>query len=183
MSQQATNPPAVFDYSGRQVRAITIDGDPWFVAVDVCKILDHSNHRMAVAGLDADEKGVSTTDTPGGPQSTIIVSEAGLYALVMRSRRPEAKAFSRWVRHEVLPSIRRTGSYGAPQAAIPQTYADALQLAADQARMIDRQASEIETAQAKVAELEPRTAATATATRAYSTADVPVSGWRATPGR
>ncbi len=102
--------PYVFD--GREVR-IQVDevGEPWFCAADVCACLGLDNARQAVAPLEADEKGVRIADTPGGPQQMQHVTEAGLYQLVMVSRRPEAKVFRRWVTHEVLPSIRKTGGY------------------------------------------------------------------------
>jgi prophage antirepressor-like protein len=95
-----------------QVRGFLDDtGNPWFVAMDVCRALDLSNHRSSLALLDDDEKGVHTVDSLGGPQEMIVISEPGLYSLILRSRKPEAKAFKRWVTHEVIPSIRRTGQY------------------------------------------------------------------------
>lgn len=93
------------------VRVAEIDGEPWFIAADVCRALDVKNGRDAVSRLDDDEKGVALTDTLGGRQEMAAVSEAGLYALVLSSRKPEAKAFKRWVTHEVLPSIRQHGAY------------------------------------------------------------------------
>lgn len=94
------------------VRIALINGEPWFVAVDVCKALDIVNARDAVKRLDDDEKNtvVLTDGIPGNPNKT-IVNEYGLYALVLSSRKPEAKAFKRWVTHEVLPIIRKTGGY------------------------------------------------------------------------
>lgn len=83
------------------VRVVMQGDDPWFVAKDVCDCLDLSNNRGAIASLDDDEKGVSITDTLGGQQEMSIISEAGLYSLILRSRKPEAKAFKRWVTHEV----------------------------------------------------------------------------------
>lgn len=104
---------AIFENSAfGNVRVIMRDGEPWFVAKDVCEILELGNPRSSVALLDDDEKGVHTMDTLGGPQAMVIISESGLYALIFRSRKPEAKAFSRWVRQEILPSIRKTGAYG-----------------------------------------------------------------------
>jgi len=100
-----------FSFNGAEVRAITKDGEPWFVAADVCRVLEISNSRDAVSSLDDDEKGVATTDTLGGAQSLNIISESGLYALTFKSRKPEAKAFKKWVTNEVLPAIRKTGSY------------------------------------------------------------------------
>lgn len=94
-----------------QVRTITRDGEPWFVAADVCRALEIKNNRDALAKLDSDEKGVALTDTPGGAQKMTIVNEPGLYSLVLGSRKPEAKAFKRWITHEVIPAIRKTGQY------------------------------------------------------------------------
>ena len=104
-----------FPATGQVIRTIEIDGTPWFIAADVCAALGIANHRDALARLDADEKGVGTTDTLGGPQAVAIVSEPGLYGLTWTSRKPEAGAFRRWVKHDVLPTIRRTGSYSAPK--------------------------------------------------------------------
>lgn len=106
----------VHRYHDSDIRIVLRGGEPWFVAKDVCDVLEVGNSRDAVARLDEDEKGVGTIDTPGGPQEMAVVNEPGLYALVMTSRKPEAKAFRRWVTHEVLPSIRRTGVYAAPMA-------------------------------------------------------------------
>ena len=94
-----------------EVRVEEINGDPWFVAADVCRALDLGNSRQAITRLDEDEKGVTLNDTLGGKQEMTIINEAGLYALVLSSRKPEAKAFKRWITHEVLPSIRRNGAY------------------------------------------------------------------------
>lgn len=104
-----------FSYDGREVRTVLVDGEPEFVAVDVCRILDHSNSRAAVAGLDDDEKGVRNVYTLGGDQQMVTVTEPGLYSLIIRSRRPEAKKFRRWITHEVLPQLRRTGKYAAAE--------------------------------------------------------------------
>lgn len=94
-----------------KIRTVEIDGEPWFVAKDVCDCLGLGNSRQATLRLDEDEKGVISNDTPGGEQEMTVVSEPGLYALIANSRKPEAKAFKRWVRHDVLPKIRKTGSY------------------------------------------------------------------------
>ncbi|MFR6632236.1 MAG: phage antirepressor [Atopobiaceae bacterium] len=87
------------------------DGEPMFVAKDVCTALEVKNSRDAIARLDNDERGVVLIDTPGGEQQMQAVNEAGLYVLVLSSRKPEAKAFKRWVTHEVLPALRRDGGY------------------------------------------------------------------------
>lgn len=97
------------------VRVVQVGGEPWFVAADVCRALKISNSRDAVARLDDDEKGIGSTDTLGGKQGMQIINEPGLYTLVLGSRKPEAKAFKRWVTHEVLPAIRKTGSYKTPK--------------------------------------------------------------------
>lgn len=104
---------SVFSFEKSPVRTILVSGAPWFSSADVGKILQLSNIRASVALLDDDEKGVNTIDTPGGKQEISIVSESGLYALIFKSRRPEAKKFRRWVTSEVLPAIRKTGSYSA----------------------------------------------------------------------
>lgn len=97
-----------------QVRVVVRDNEPWFVAADVCKVLQIVNSRDALTRIDDDEKGVVLTDTLGGKQKVTIVNEPGLYTLVLSSRKPEAKAFRRWITHEVIPSIRKHGAYLTP---------------------------------------------------------------------
>lgn len=104
----------VFSYKGNEVRTVLRDGEPWWVLKDVCDILELSNSRMVADRLDDDEKGVSIADTPGGKQEITIVSESGLYSVILLSRKPEAKKFKRWVTHEVLPTIRKHGVYVTP---------------------------------------------------------------------
>ena len=94
-----------------KVRTLTIGGEAWFVAADVCKALELGNPSMTVERLDDDEKGISTIDTLGGKQRMAIINEPGLYSLVITSRKPEAKAFKRWITHEVIPAIRKRGVY------------------------------------------------------------------------
>jgi prophage antirepressor-like protein len=105
--------PVPFLFEGSQlVRVVNgLDGIPWFVAADVCRVLRLGNTTMALRMLDADEKGLSIVETLGGRQELNTVSEPGLYKLIGRSRRPEARRFDRFVRHEILPAIRRTGHY------------------------------------------------------------------------
>jgi anti-repressor protein len=106
-----------FDFRGASLRTLTDEeGEPWFVAKDVCDILGMSNPSMAVIALDKDEVAqIDPKDYLGSEnrsnQAVNIVSEPGLYKLIMRSRKPEAKEFQRWVTHEVLPQIRKTGGY------------------------------------------------------------------------
>lgn len=98
------------------IRTTTINGEPWFVAVDVCKALDIDNSRQALARLDEDEKNtVILNDGNRGNPNTAIVNEPGLYALVLSSRKPEAKAFKRWITHDVIPTIRKHGAYITPE--------------------------------------------------------------------
>lgn len=94
-----------------QVRTMTIDGSPWFVAKDVCECLGITKHRDAVSRLDGDERGSVEVDTLGGTQQMAAVNEYGLYSLVLSSRKPSAKAFKRWITHEVIPAIRKHGAY------------------------------------------------------------------------
>ena len=115
-----------FEFKSHEVRTVIIDGEPWFVAKDVCEILEIANARDAVAALDSDEKdGVGITDAIGREQKTTVVSESGLYALIFKSRKPQAKAFRKWVTSEVLPQIRKTGKYEVQKT--PQTYIEALE--------------------------------------------------------
>ena len=111
----------VFTYNSNEVRTVEMKGEPWFVLKDVCEVLGIGNSRMVADRLDEDEKGVSQIDTPGGLQNVSIISESGLYNVILRSDKPEAKPFRKWVTGTVLPSIRRHGAYMTPetlQAAI-----------------------------------------------------------------
>lgn len=103
-----------FTYGDKPVRTQTDEaGDPWFVAMDVCDVLEIANVSQATESLDADEKdSISIIDTIGREKKVLAVSEPGLYHLILTSRKPEAKAFRRWVKHDVLPAIRKTGQYG-----------------------------------------------------------------------
>ena len=92
-----------------KVRSLLLNGEPWFVAIDVCAAIEVD--RTAVRRLDDDEKGVHLMHTPGGDQRLGIINEYGLYSLILSSRKPEAKAFKRWITHEVIPAIRKHGAY------------------------------------------------------------------------
>lgn len=95
-----------------EIRTVTIDGEPWFVGRDVAEILGYSNPRDALAKhVDDEDKGVAKCDTLGGIQDLTIINESGLYSLILSSKMPTAKRFKRWVTSEVLPQIRKTGSY------------------------------------------------------------------------
>ena len=94
-----------------RVRVVECEGEPWFVAKDVCECLELTDVSKTISLLDDDEKGTNSIRTPGGEQQMLVVSEPGLYSLILRSRKPEAKAFKRWIIHEVVPSIRKRGLY------------------------------------------------------------------------
>jgi prophage antirepressor-like protein/mRNA-degrading endonuclease toxin of MazEF toxin-antitoxin module len=102
----------VFSYQGNQVRTVLKDGESWFVAKDVCDILELTDGRKSIELLDDDERNIiPVMDSMGRMQDSYVVNEPGLYSLVLKSRKPEAKAFKRWITHDVIPQIRRTGSY------------------------------------------------------------------------
>lgn len=105
------NELTVFNYETSEVRTLEIDGEPWFVLKDVCEVLEISNHKNVATRLDEDEKGVHLMDTLGGAQNTTIINESGLYSVILRSDKPQAKPFRKWITSEVLPSLRKTGSY------------------------------------------------------------------------
>jgi anti-repressor protein len=138
--------PFTFPETGTPVRTVTVDGEPWFVGTDVARVLELGNIHSSLALLDDDEKGIHSVETLGGAQRVVTVNEPGIYSLILRSRKPQAKAFKRWITHEVIPSIRRTGSYSV--APVEMTKLEALQAAieSEQARLV---------AEARVAELEP----------------------------
>lgn len=99
-------------YNGSEIRSIDIDGQIWWVLKDVCKILELSNPSKVASRLDEDERSNFELGRQG---KTIVINESGLYSVILRSDKPEAKPFRRWITHEVLPEIRRTGSYNIPE--------------------------------------------------------------------
>lgn len=103
-----------FNFDAQPIRIRDQDGQLWFVAADICAALDITSHRDAVARLDDDERASVMLDTLGGQQPHTAINESGMYKLALRSRKPAAKRFTKWVTSEVLPSIRRTGQYGRP---------------------------------------------------------------------
>jgi hypothetical protein len=102
-----------YRFHGSLIRAFLVEGRSWFVAAEVCAALDLVNPRMVVKSLRPAHRGVSTMDTPGGVQTVNLITEGAIYVLVFKSRKPQADAFQSWVTDEVLPQIRRTGSYSA----------------------------------------------------------------------
>ena len=125
------NAMQAFNYEGNEVRTVMKDGEPCWVLADVCQVLGIQNNRNAARRLDDDEK--NTVHLAGGirgnPNMTII-NESGLYKVILRSDKPEAKKFTRWVTHEVLPTLRKTGTYSMPGAAQPFTMEQMAQFAA-----------------------------------------------------
>ena len=107
-----SNSLQLFQNTDWKVRVVMRNGEPWFVAKDVCECLDLGNPSQAIARLEDDERWLISNEALRANGETAVVSEPGLYSLVLGSRKPEAKAFKRWVTHEVLPSIRKTGGYG-----------------------------------------------------------------------
>lgn len=139
-----------FDYQDQPVRVVTIDGEPWFVLADLCRVLDLAKPSRVAMRIADDMKGAHQMSTPGGTQEMTIVSEPGMYEVVIRSDKPEATAFRRWVTAEVLPSIRKTGNYGTPR-----------QLTDDELihRALTVSVARVESLTARLAIVEPKAAA------------------------
>lgn len=117
----------IFKYQDTPVRTVLVDGEPWFVLADLCKVLDLSNPSMVADRLDEDALSTAEViDSMGRNQASRIVSEPGMYAVVFMSRKPEAVAFRRWITHEVLPAIRKTGGYGQVELTREQRMAQAV---------------------------------------------------------
>lgn len=132
--------PNIFSFNTRAVRVVVRDGEPWFVATDVCAALGYVNTSKAVADhLDDDERSHEQLDRSRMGSKAVVINESGLYALVLRSRKPEARKFAKWVTGEVLPSIRQTGGYTKPTAdaqRLKQAYELATEVAAVAARTV-----------------------------------------------
>ena len=135
----------VFEYQNNKVRTVDVDGEAWFVLKDVCDVLhmDTSKIKQVADRLDDDEKGRCSVPTPGGEQATWIINESGLYHVILRSDKPEATPFRRWVTNDVLPAIRKTGSYNAPQLTRSQLLATALIAAHEELEEKDKQIAEL----------------------------------------
>ena len=139
-----------FNYEDAQVRVVMINTEPWFVLADLCKVLEIAAVGRVAARLDEGVRQTHTLQTAGGPQQMTIVSESGMYEVVIRSDKPEAAAFRRWITGEVLPTIRRTGGYGRTVAELPDRKA--------LARMVIEAEEARELAEARLAELAPKAA-------------------------
>lgn len=135
----------VFEYQNNKVRTVDVEGEAWFVLKDVCEILrmDTTQLKKVADRLDEDEKGRTLITTPGGMQETWIVNESGLYHVILRSDKPEAAPFRRWVTNDVLPEIRKTGSYNAPQLTRSQLLATALIAAHEELEEKDKRIAEL----------------------------------------
>lgn len=120
----------IFRHDGADLRTVSVDGEPWFVASDVARILGYRDAHNLTRRLEEDDRGTRSVSTPSGEQQMTVISEAGLYAAILGSQVKGARAFKRWVTREVLPSIRRTGGYEI-QRRLPQTFAEALRELAD----------------------------------------------------
>jgi anti-repressor protein len=147
-----------FIYNGMNVRTAVVNGESWFVAADICRILDIGNPSDTLSRLDDDEKNtlVLTEGIPGNPEKR-VVNEAGLYTLILRSRKPEARAFKRWVTHEVLPAIRKTGIYATEAILDNPDLAIAALTKLKEERNRARELAQINAAQQQqIAELRPK---------------------------
>jgi len=137
-----SNELQVWQYNKHQVRTVIKDGEPWFVAKDICDTLNLANTSQATSKLEDAEKGIIRMDTLGGEQSMVIVNESGMYAMVLRNDKAEARIFRVWVTGTVLLEIRKHGTYTIPTAtpalAVPATFSEALFLAAKQAEQIEQ---------------------------------------------
>lgn len=132
-----TNEIQIFNYQDAEVRTVIVDGEAWFVANDLCSIL--SIDSTQVRRLDESEKGLHTIQTLGGNQQMTVINESGLYSLIFTSRKPEAKQFKKWVTSEVLPAIRKTGSYSieTPEMQMARGLLAAQKLIENQTRLIE----------------------------------------------
>lgn len=135
-----------------QVRIVPVDGELMFVAKDVCDCLEITKHRDAISRLDSDERGSVKLDTPGGKQDIAAINEYGLYNLVLSSRKPEAKEFKRWITHDVIPAIRKNGSYSM---VIPQTLPEALRAYADEVESHNATKAIVAQQEQQIAEFKP----------------------------
>lgn len=141
----------IFNYRDSVLRTIERDGELWWVLKDVCGVLGITNHFNVSARLEDDEKALHLVEDPSGSmQNTTIINEPGLYSVIMRSDKPEAKDFKRWVTHEVLPSIRRTGAYVSPAMTQAQLLAAQAQVLVDMERRMNEMQDQAHVLEMKV---------------------------------
>jgi prophage antirepressor-like protein len=147
--EKAVSSIVPFFFNNQQVRVVNAeDGSPWFVASDIAKVLDYRMASDMTRAIEVEDKGTRVVRTPSGDQQMTVINESGVYTAIFGSRKPEAKAFKRWVTSEVLPNIRRTGQYGGFN--VPATYAGALRLAAEQTDKLEAAEKKIQEQQPKV---------------------------------
>lgn len=135
-----------------QIRIVPVDGELMFVAKDVCDCLEITKHRDAISRLDSDERGSVKLDTPGGKQDIAAINEYGLYNLVLSSRKPEAKEFKRWITHDVIPQIRKTGTYSMN---IPKSLPEALRAYANEVESHNATKAIVAQQEQQIAEFKP----------------------------
>lgn len=135
-----------------QIRIVPVDGELMFVAKDVCDCLEITKYRDAISRLDSDERGSVKLDTPGGKQDIAAINEYGLYNLVLSSRKPEAKEFKRWITHDVIPAIRKTGSYST---SIPKSLPEALRAYANEVESHNATKAIVAQQEQQIAEFKP----------------------------
>lgn len=159
-----------FAFEGTDVRVVVLDGEPWWLAGDVCAVLEIRNVAQSVSYLDDDEKrqvspNLISSEVAAGGRDPWLINEPGLWSLTLKSRKPQAKPFKRWITHDVLPEIRKTGSYSiAPpertgtELTIPQNLPDALRAYAASLERIDAMALEVAELDATNRKLSPKAA-------------------------
>ncbi|MHC3368799.1 phage antirepressor (plasmid) [Rhodococcus aetherivorans] len=147
---QTTGTVTPFQYGDTALRTIVIDGEPWFVAADAARLLEYSATSAMTRRLDAEDKGVRDLHTLGGTQQMSIISEPGFYAAIIGSQSEKARDVKRWLTHDVMPEIRKTGSYTTPTAAPALTGAELLAHAVLEAQQMLARKDE------RIAELEPK---------------------------
>lgn len=137
------NTPQIFNFEQNEVRTILVNDEPYFVGKDVADVLGYSNPQKAIRDhVDLEDKTQNDSFTVNGT-AVVLINESGLYSLILKSKLPSAKKFKRWVTSEVLPTIRKTGSY----SNVPQSFAQALRLAADleeKNQLLEQQIAEYE---------------------------------------
>lgn len=140
----------IFTYNETPLRTVERDGEIWWVLKDVCGVLGIVNHKNVASRLDGDEKGVHLVDHPSGPQNMTVINEPGLYNVILRSDKPEAKDFKRWVTHEVLPSIRQKGSYAVQPMSPAQLIAAQAQILVEMEQKMEAMQNQTLALEAKV---------------------------------
>jgi prophage antirepressor-like protein len=142
----------LFNFNGSEIRTVLIGTDIWFVASDVCDVLEIQNSRRSANLLDEDEKLMYTLCTSGQNRETWLVNESGLYSLTLTSRKPQAKAFKKWITSEVLPSIRKTGSYEVKPMSDSELMSRALLIAQ---QTLDSANKKVEVLEQEIERVEP----------------------------